>query len=198
MRTFQEAVAHRRTIYGLNKDISLLPEEIIAAVERLVKEVPSAFNMQSGRVVVALGEHHDKIWDITMEALRKKVPAEKFTPTEAKINGFKAAYGTVLYFEETDTVKALQAQFPSYAPNFPVWASQANGMLQFAIWTELENMGLGVNLQHYNPLIDEDVKAYFRIPESWTLVAQMPFGNPTENPAPKEKLPTEERVKIWR
>ena len=48
--------------------------------------------------------------------------------------------------------------------------------------------------QHYNPLIDEKVKADWSLPESWKLVAQMPFGKPTVPPEQKEFIPIEERV----
>ena len=198
MKCFQETVIHRRTNYALGKNIPVLPSQIVAAVERMTKEVPSAFNMQSARVVLAMGEHHDKVWDITKETLRKIVPADKFGGTEAKLNGFAAGYGTILFFEETESVKAMQEKFAPYATNFPIWASQANGMLQFAIWTILDNMGLGVNLQHYNPLIDEEVKKYFKVPESWTLVAEMVFGELLEPAKPIDKLPIEERVKVFR
>jgi predicted oxidoreductase (fatty acid repression mutant protein) len=164
----------------------------------MTKEVPSAFNMQSARVVLAMNEHHKDIWEITKAALKKIVPADKFAATEEKINSFAAGYGTILFFEETETVKAMQEKFPPYAENFPVWASQANGMLQFAIWTALEDMGLGVNIQHYNPLIDDEVKKAFDVPKSWNLVAQMVFGEMLK-PADKiEKLPIAERVKIFR
>jgi predicted oxidoreductase (fatty acid repression mutant protein) len=153
--------------------------------------------MQSARVILAMGEHHEKIWSITKETLRRIVPADKFGATEAKIDSFAAGYGTVLFFEETATVKAMQEKFPPYADNFPIWASQANGMTQFAIWTQLANMGLGVNIQHYNPLIDDEVKAHFAVPESWALVAQMVFGAPLTPPQPIDKMPIEERVKVF-
>ena len=198
MKCFQEAVIHRRTNYALGKNIPVLSSQIVAAVERMTKEVPSPFNIQSARVVLAMGEHHDKVWNITKDALKKIVPADKFSATEAKLNGFAAGYGTILYFEETETIKDMQKKFPLYADNFPIWASQANGMLQFAIWTILDNMGLGVNLQHYNPLIDEEVKKYFKVPESWTLVAEMVFGEILEPAKPIDKLPIEERVKVFR
>ena len=193
-RNFYQAVAHRRTNYALGRNIPVAEDTIIGTVEKVTREVPSAFNMQSGRVIVALGKYHDKVWDIVMETLRKIVPAEKFAPTEAKVKGFAAAYGTLLYFEETDTVKKLQEQFPGYAANFPVWASQGNGMLQFALWTALTDLGLGVNIQHYNPIIDDAIKAAFEVPDSWTLVAQMPFGEPTADPKPIEKMDVKERV----
>ena len=198
MRCFQEAVVHRRTNYTLGRNVAVLPSQIIAAVERMTREVPSAFNMQSARVVLAFGEHHDRIWSIAMDALRAVVPADKFAPTEAKIKGFAAAYGTVLFFDETSVVENMQQQFAAYAANFPIWAQQANGMLQFSIWTALANMGLGVNLQHYNPLIDAAVKEYFQVPAHWQLVAQKPFGEMLEPPKTIEKLPVEERVRIFR
>lgn len=198
MKCFQEAVRNRRTNYALGREIGVLPSQIIAAVESMTKEVPSSFNMQSARVIVAMGEHHEKIWHITKETLRKIVPAEKFAPTEAKIDGFAAAYGTILFFDETATVTHMQQQFAAYAENFPIWAQQSNGMLQFAIWTALTNMGLGVNLQHYNPLIDDEVKQAFQVPDSWKLIAQMPFGAQVEPPKPIEKIAIEERVKVFR
>ena len=198
MKCFQEAVTNRRTNYALGKEIKVLPSQIIAAVEKMTHEVPSSFNMQSARVVVAMGEHHEKIWHITKETLRKIVPAEKFAPTEAKLDGFAAAYGTVLFFDETKTIEQMQQQFSAYAENFPIWAQQANGMLQFAIWTALTNLGLGVNLQHYNPLIDEEVKKTFQIPDSWKLIAQMPFGAKLEAPKSIQKMDIAERVKIFR
>ncbi len=197
MRSFQEAVVNRRTNYALGKQIEVLPAQIIEIVEKMVKEVPSAFNMQSARVVVALGDNHDKIWTITKNILQKIVPAENFAATEEKINGFAGAYGTVLFFDETETVQTMQKQFAAYADNFPVWAQQANGMLQFAIWTALTDLGLGANLQHYNPLIDDQVKEAFAIPASWKLIAQMPFGQPVQAVKAIEKLPIEQRVKIF-
>ena len=75
-----------------------------------------------------------------------------------KIDGFRTAAGTILYFYDDAVVKGLQEQFPLYAPNFPVWANQSNGMLQLAVWTGLRELGVGANLQHYNPVIDDAVR----------------------------------------
>lgn len=198
MKSFKEAVKARRSIYKLGRNIPVLQSEILAAIERMTKDVPSPFNMQSARVVVAMLDHHENIWHITKSALEKIVPADKFAETAAKIDGFEAAYGTILFYDESDTVYEMQKKFPAYAENFPIWASQSNGMLQFAIWTALEDMGLGVNIQHYNMLIDEDVKKIFNLPGSWDLVAQMVFGEVLETPAPIEKLSTGERVRVFR
>ncbi len=197
MKSFEEAVSNRRTNYALSKEIKISPEVIIDKIKKMVQEAPSAFNMQSTRVVIALGENHDAIWQITKDILRKIVPAEHFAPTEEKLNGFAAAYGTVLFFDETETVEAMQKQFAAYAENFPIWAQQANGMAQFAVWTALTDLGLGVNLQHYNPLIDDAVKAKFGVPASWKLIGQMPFGQPEQLPKSIEKMAIEDRVKVF-
>ena len=74
------------------------------------------------------------------------------------MNAFKSGYGTVLYFEDSEVVEGLQANFALYKDNFPTWSQQSSGMLQFAIWTALEIEGFGATLQHYNPLIDEEVR----------------------------------------
>ncbi|MEF9918269.1 MAG: nitroreductase, partial [Eubacterium sp.] len=115
-----------------------------------------------------------------------------------KINGFKSGHGTILYFIDDRISEGLMAQFPAYADNFHVWAEQANGMLQFAIWNALELEGLGVNLQHYNPIIDAAVKKSWSLPDSWRLRAQMPFGKPTFKPGEKEFQPLSERLKVFK
>lgn len=196
MTHFTTAVTNRRTNYTLSKDVTIPQETIIQTIQDVIREVPSAFNMQSGKAVIAFGETHDAIWKITMDTLRKIVPPANFATTEAKITSFAAAYGTVLYFDDTPIVDNMAAQFPLYAKNFPIWAQQANGMMQFAVWTALTDLGLGVNLQHYNPLIDDEVKKLTGVPKEWQLIAQMPFGQPLSQPGPIEKLPIDERVKI--
>ena len=115
-----------------------------------------------------------------------------------KISSFAAAYGTILYYDDIDTVLHLQEKFPVYKDNFPIWAQQANGMLQFAIWTALAEAGVGASLQHYNPLIDEKVSAAFDVAASWRLVAQMPFGQPVAPAQEKTYLPLEQRLRIER
>lgn len=135
-------------------------------IEYALKHTPSVFNSQSTRVVLLLGDHQDKLWDITKEALRKIVPADKFVPTEEKINSFKSGYGTVIFFEDSKVVESLQEQFALYKDNFPIWSQQTSGMHQFVIWTALEVEGFRSSLQHYNELIETDVKKEWSVPEN--------------------------------
>ena len=185
-RDFKEALLHRRSYYRIGADSPVSDERIREAIDFAVLHVPSAFNSQSTRIVLLLGESHKKLWEITKETLRKIVPAEAFSGTEAKIDGsFGAGHGTVLFFEDRATVKRLQEAYPTYSERFPVWAQHTSAMHQLAIWTMLEDMGLGASLQHYNPLIDEEVIATWKLPATWELIAKMPFGLPLEPPQKK-------------
>ena len=71
-------------------------------------------------------------------------------------------------------------------------------MHQLAVWTMLENVGFGASLQHYNPLVDEAVRKEWGLPQTWLLNAQMPFGNPLQEPGEKEVSPLDYRLKIFR
>lgn len=197
-KNFYSAVKDRRTFYGISKESIVPDERILEVVNYAVMHAPSAFNSQSGRVVILLGEQHDRLWNIIKGILRKKIGEDRFAPTEEKLNSFKNGYGTLLFFEDMSVVEKLQNDFPAYKDNFPVWSQQSSGMLQYIIWTSFEIEGLGVSLQHYNPLVDYDVKKEWDIPANWKLISQMPFGCPTAPPGEKQFMPLEERVKVFK
>ena len=71
-------------------------------------------------------------------------------------------------------------------------------MHQFVIWTSLEIEGFGVSLQHYNEVIEEDVKKEWNIPRNWKLIAQMLFGKPTADPDEKQFNPLKDRIKVFK
>lgn len=193
---FLDAVEKRRSIYGLSGDPAVPEDRVAEIVEQAVRYSPSAFNSQSGRVLLLFGGGHKRLWDIVRGELKKLVPAERFAPTEQKLRSFEAGYGTVLYFDDTSVTDGFAAKFPLYKDNFPVWAQQSSGILQFTVWTALETEGLGASLQHYNPLIDEQVRSEWKLPESWKLIAQMPFGSVAAPAQEKEILPVEGRMKV--
>ena len=196
---FKETLKYRRSYYHLTNSSPVSDEAIREILEFGLLHVPSAFNSQSTRVVLLLGEHHKKLWMITKEILRKMArSAEDFTRTEAKIDtSFAAGYGTVLFFEDTAVVKKLQASFQTYKESFPVWSQQTSAMHQLVIWTMLEDAGFGASLQHYNPLIDKEVRKEWKINPDWELIAQMPFGSPLQQPGNKEFTPLDDRLIVF-
>lgn len=193
---FTELMSLRRSRYALTNTLPIKEEELQHIIGQCLLYSPSAFNSQSARVVLLMGEKHRQLWQMTKECLQQVVAADKFAPTEQKLAGFAAAYGTILFYEDTETILQLQAKFPTYKDNFPVWASQANGMLQFAVWTALAEAGVGASLQHYNPLIDKHAEQAFSIPPAWHLVAQMPFGFSSEEVEAKTQIALQRRLLI--
>lgn len=112
-KEFYDAIENRRSIYGISKETPVTDERIQEVIHHAVKHTPSAFNSQSARIVVLLGEHHNKLWDITKETLRKIVGDKGFSSTEEKMKGFRNGYGTVLFFEDNDVIEKLQKIFLS-------------------------------------------------------------------------------------
>ena len=194
--TLQQAFDERRSIYALGNDLPVEQQAIVNMAELLILHTPSAFNSQSSRLVVLFGAEHQKLWDIAEKKLRAAVGDGDFSGTKQKLEGFRAAAGTVLFYEDKNVTESLQEQFALYADRFPVWAQQTSAMHQYAMWTELRTLNVGANLQHYNPLVDEDAAKAYAIPDSWELVAQMPFGNIVAPAGEKTYQPVSERMKV--
>ena len=175
--SFLDQIKQRRTIYAIGKNVTLENSKIESVIQEAVKQSPSSFNSQTSRVVTLFGQSHDKFWDIVLETLRKIVPAAAFEGTSGKIASFKAGHATVLFYEDQDVVKLLQEQFALYADNFPVWSEHSTAIAQFAVWTALAEHNIGASLQHYNPIVDEEVASTFDIPANWKLRAQLVLGS---------------------
>jgi predicted oxidoreductase (fatty acid repression mutant protein) len=197
-KIFAVAVQERRSIYGISNEKIVSDERIQEIIELAIKHTPSSFNSQSARVLVLLGSHQHKLWDITKETLRKMLPADSFAPTEEKITSFQNGYGTVLFFEDESVIQELQGKFALYKDNFPIWSQQSSGMLQFVVWTALEAEGLGASLQHYGSLIADQVSQQCDVPPNWKLIAQLPFGKPTAAPGNKDFKSLADRIKIFK
>lgn len=197
-RSFANALKNRRSYYSITNQSPISPEQIVSIINLVVTHVPSAFNSQSTRVVLLLGENHGKLWQLVKDTLQKRLPAEAFQTSRAKIDGsFAAGYGTVLFFEDQSVVQALEQAYPTYKESFPIFSWQTSAMHQLAVWTLLEEAGLGASLQHYNPLIDTEVHRLWNLPAEWMLVAQMPFGAPLAEPGEKSFQPLTDRVKVF-
>lgn len=196
VQTLLQAAETRRSIYALNKNISLSEAEIKHIIEHIVKHSPSAFNSQSTRLLVLFGEDYQKLWDITADCLRALIKDDSaFAKTQEKLNSFKQGVGTILFYEDQNVVKGLQEKFSAYADNFPIWSEHASALHQYAIWTSLAAAGLGANLQHYNPVIDEAVAKAWNIPDNWKLRAQLVFGGIAAPAGEKSYEPLETRIK---
>ena len=194
MKVF-ESLKKRHSAYDLDKASSLSDAAIINLVKEATLLTPSAYNAQTQRIMILFGKDSDKFWDLTIDALKEVAPVEGFENTVEKLNKFKGQ-GTLLYFIDMKTVHDLETAHPLYKDNFYGWAKDENAMLQLVIWSALSESGLGANLQHYNPVIDEVVSNRYNVNPDWKLVAQMPFGGTEGEFTLKEKLDIDSRVII--
>ena len=193
---FLESAHRRRTQYSLGRALPIPQDEVTALIQDAVRESPSSFNSQSSRAVILYGAHSVTFWNLVKDALRGIVPADAFAQTETKIDSFAAGAGTVLFYEDQDVVRDLQAKFPLYADNFPVWSEHATGIAQYAVWTALADADIGASLQHYNPLPDEAAARQWNLPASWRLRAQMPFGSHEAPIGPKAYIDDATRFRV--
>lgn len=199
MSTAQDLISllkNRRTYYALSASSPIPDAQIESIVKDILLQSPSSFNSQSTRVLILFKEDHVKLWEFAKEAIKAIVPAEAYPASEQRLNGFQKGYGTVLFFDDRTTISSFQEKFALYADKFPTWAQHSSGFTQIAIWTALEAEGLGANLQHYNPLIDQKVADTWGISKDWELTAQLVFGKKEGEPGEKSYIPIEERVKV--
>ncbi len=196
MKDILSSIQDRRSFYSISKKSPISDQRIEELVGEAVKHTPSPYNIQSQRAVLLFGKEHDRLWDFVKARMKAKLSPERYEESEPKLDAFQAGYGTVLFFDDTKVTDDFGEEMKN-VEKFRTWSQQANGMLQYGVWNLLESEGLGASLQHYNPLIDEDVRKAWDLPESWSLIAQMPFGLPTARPDAKKFEPLEKRFKVF-
>lgn len=184
-----ELIKNRRSRYDLSKTLPVSDAEFQNIVKDAIHWTPDAFNMNSARAIIVSGDLHETLWNTIKDQFDGAVTEERIAP-------FRAAYGTVLFFTDEATVKGLQEQFAAYAENFPGWANQSVGMAQGFAWTALAEAGIGANIQHYNPVIDEAVAKLLNVPAYWKLVSQMVVGGINSEPEAKDRGDINTRVLV--
>ena len=193
---YMEALNQRRSEYSLSPELPVPEEDVVKLIRDIISVTPSSYNGQSPRAFILFGEDHKVLWRIVEDSLIAKIGPERYQRSKGKIDGFANAYGTILFYEDDAVTAKLQEDNPSYHDTFPVWAEQANGMLQFAVWSGLRTLGIGANLQHYNPLIDSKVRETFGIPDGYRLISQMPFGKVVREAPRKPRLDPNDTVTV--
>lgn len=195
---FLHHLRQRRSIYQLGKYLPLDEAAILRKLEEVVALTPAAFNEPVTKITILFGEAHEKFWDLVYGKLEPGLGEEQRPRTRKKMDQFQRGAGTVLFFEDQEVVRKMREKYPLYGESFSQWGEQEQGMLQAFVWMALREEGIGANLQHYNPLIDEAVAEEFEIPKNLRLTGQMPFGNILEEPEKKDREDVSYRVQVRR
>ena len=194
---YSDILKTRRSIYILNDDLPVSFNELADRIRETISLSPTAFMMQDIHAIILTGDSHKKLWDkIVHDALQKIVPPEPFKRTEVKLQTFSKAYGTILLLRDLDAVEQMKKDYATYADEMDGWSWQDLGIAMVNIWNSLAEVNVGANIQHYNPLIDDEVKTTWDIPANYQLVGQMVFGGIVSRPGDKERKSGDELVEI--
>jgi hypothetical protein len=196
MSTFVDLVEKRRSIYALGTETEYSKEDIENRIREVVKQVPSAFNSQTTRVVVLFDEANDKFWDHIYDVQKDVLEGEVWDMMSGVMTGAKKGIGTVLFFED----KAAVEEMPARGVRQEAYKQNNNANAQYAVWLALAEMDLGASLQHFNvgyeQGFDKGTKEMFDLPETYEMLAQMPFGSVEQEVEPKEHIDTDVQVKV--
>ena len=83
-KSLKEALAHRRSYYAISNESPISEGELKELIEFTIKTTPSAFNSQSTRIVLLLGNQHKKLWEIVKDTLKAITSPETFINSEKK------------------------------------------------------------------------------------------------------------------
>lgn len=197
MSTFVDLVEKRRSIYALGTDSQYSKKEIADRIREVVKQVPTAFNSQTTRVVVLFDEANNRFWDHIYDVQKGVLEGETWDMMSGIMTGAKNGIGTVLFFEDKDAVNEM----PAKGIRQEAYKQNNNANAQYAVWLALAEMDLGASLQHFNvgyeQGFDKGTKEMFNLPESYEMLAQMPFGSVEQAVGEKEHINADVQVKVF-
>ena len=197
MTTFVDLAEKRRSIYALGTDSNYSKKDIENRIREVVKQVPSAFNSQTTRVVVLFDSANEKFWNHIYDVQQNVLEGDMWDMMSGIITGAKNGIGTVLFFEDKEAVEGMPAQ----GVRQEAYKQNNNANAQYAVWLALAEMDLGASLQHFNvgyeQGFDKGTKEMFNLPESYEMLAQMPFGSVEQQAGEKEHIDTDVQVKVF-
>ena len=130
-RVLFAAIETRRSIYGLTKTLPIPDSRVNEIVSHAIKNCPSPFNTQSARAVILTRGEHEKLWDMADAMLKGMLPEAAYQGLAPRVAGFRAAYGSVCWFEDQAALEEMGQKNPRVAGMMPQWSEHSNGMHQF-------------------------------------------------------------------
>ncbi|CCH58309.1 hypothetical protein TBLA_0A05160 [Henningerozyma blattae CBS 6284] len=183
---YLKPISERRTIYNLKPELpsGISIDTVQAAIQTIVRDVPTHFNCQLNRAIILTGDAHKKVWDSVAKATNgaRRAIAER-----------DETFGTVVFFVDEAVTRKLQNEYPAHHDLLPLFGEQVSGAAQVQSWVAVESMGMGANLQHFNQFVQDALPA--DIPKSWVVKSQLCFGLPTGQADVKEYV--ENPVKVY-
>lgn len=185
VENFINTLKLRHSEYGLINDSILSDAQLIKFIQKCIYYHPSAFNVQSTRMVLLLNENVYKIWDHVLNVIPKNMPEILVS----EIKNCRDAYATILFFDDLDANKSESDKRHIAMEHFEDWGAQSMAMLQNVLWNGLSYFGYGVNIQHFNKELSDYLTKEFGFHDHWKLLSQMNIGTYTKNTSERTRLP---------
>ena len=110
---FLEALKQRRSYYNLEATSSIPDSTLQQIIESIVLHTPTAFNTQTGRIVILTKEAHKRVWSRIKEVYLPTLGSEEEKETAGKkMDMFGSAYGSLLFFEDESIIEAMYEKMP--------------------------------------------------------------------------------------
>lgn len=187
--SFLDAVKRRRSIRKLTG--GPLSEETIRTILEAGRWSPSSSNTQPARMIV-LRKRHVALWDFIEGALAEKLPADSYERAKNRIAGYRPGLFSIVFYEDTTV-----ANNPPQGSNPETWRSfavQAMGISQINVWNAIAAAGLAASNQHVNLQIEDELRAFLGVPDTWKSYSIFPVGYADETPSDKDRLPHEQVI----
>lgn len=192
-------IQKRRSQYAISGQSQVSNEKVAEVVTQVNREVPTAYNSQTNRVVLVFGQANEKVWQHIADVQRSVLGEEGWQMMGGIIEGAKNAQGTALFFADIEAVKNW---IPATEERQEVFKQHNSANAQYATWLALTDLGLGATLQHFNighdQGHDKGIREILDLPDSYELVAQMPFGAIEEPAGEKEYIDSETLVQVYK
>src|SRR5690625_4746051 len=193
MSAFLDLVEKRRSIYTIGTNSDYTKEEIAERIGDVRKEVRTAFNSQTTRGVVLFDEAKGKFWDHIYDVQKDVLGGDVWEMMSGTITGSKNGIGTVLFFEDIDAVK----QMPAQGIRGETYKQNNNANAQYAVWLAFTEIYLVETLQNIKVIyvdgFDRVKKKIFDLPDSYEMLAQMPFGSIEQEAGEKDHIDPDEQ-----
>ena len=106
---FLSAISKRQTKYDLAPASPISDHRIVDLVNSIAIHVPSPFDVLSARFLILLKDDHRNLWDLARDVMKNTLPRDVYDKHfDERIGWYRNAYGTILCFEDQDSLSQLK------------------------------------------------------------------------------------------
>jgi uncharacterized protein len=189
VESYLKHVQKRRSIRKLTS--GPVSEETMRAILEAGRWSPSSANTQPVRMVV-VKERHQELWDFIEQTLRAKLQGAQLERALGRLPGYRTGIFTIIFYEDTTIANNPP---PGATPNlWKNFAIQAMGIAQINVWNAIASAGLAASNQHINLQMQEELRTFLGVPDTWESYSMFPVGYPAETPPEGVRHPHEQVI----